>query len=135
MKIEIKNTNNKAVQKLISKMLDLNSNSSLDYFKEDTLVIGYNENSGFSYIYLENDPSISLVTDTDDDLCVVYSSGLDGIEFIRYDIESITSLNILEETMNKAYDLEDKIRNDDYEDDTKKDAFIEAMLNNGWGEL
>ena len=132
MTIEIKNTNNKAVQKLISKMLDLNSNSSLDYFEDTTLVIGYNENSDFSYIYSENDPSLSLVTDADDDLCVVYSSGLDGTEFIRYNIENITSLNELEETMYKAYNLEDKIRNDDYEDNTKKEAFTKTMIENGW---
>ena len=135
MKIEIKNTNNKAVQKLISKMLDLNSNSSIDYFENDTLVIGHNENSDFSYIYLENDPSVSLATDTDNDLCIVYSSSLDGIEFIRYDIESVTSLSNLEDIIHKAYNLEDDIREDDYEDNTKKESFIEAMIENGWDEL
>ena len=87
MQIEIKSNDTKAVQTLIIKILELNNKSinTYDYLANDTLYIGLNENSGFNYIYLESTPSISLCTDSDGELCIVYSSGLDGIEFIKYD--------------------------------------------------
>ena len=77
MKIDIKSNDTKAVQTLISKMLELNSNSinTYNYFANDTLYIGYNANSGFNYIYLESTPSLSLCTDYAGDLCIIYSSG------------------------------------------------------------
>ena len=58
-----------------------------------------------------------------------------GLEFIRYDINNITSLSSLENVINSAYNLEDEIRNDDYEDTIKTDKFINAMSNNDWEEL
>ena len=137
MKIEIKSNDSKAIQTLVGKMIELNSNSidKYDYLEDNNLYIGYNENSGFNYIYLENDPSLCLCTDFHGNLCTIYSSGLDGLEFIRYDIDNISSLSGLENLMYKAYNLEDEIRGEDYKDDIKKDAFIEAMINNGWKEL
>ena len=137
MKIEIKSNDTKAVQTLIIKILELNNKSinTYDYLANDTLYIGLNENSGFNYIYLESTPSISLCTNNNGELCIVYSSGLDGIEFIKYNLDNITSLTDLEDVINNAYTLEDSIRDDDYQDTIKTDKFIEAMNANGWDEL
>ena len=135
MKIEIKSNDSKAIQMLISKMIELNSIEPWDYLENNNLYIGYNENSGFNYIYLENDPSLCLCTDFHGHLCTVYSSGLDGLEFIRYNIDNISSLSDLENLMYKAYNLEDTIRGDEYKDSIKTDKFIEAMINSGWEEL
>lgn len=135
MKIEIKNNDTKAVTKLITKFLELNQNSNYDYLDNDNIFVGYNENSGFSYIYLENNPSICLVSDISEDLCLVYSSGLDGIEFIKYDLENITSLDILEDILNQAYTLEDEIRGDNYQDEDNTEKFCNEMYKLGWMDL
>lgn len=137
MKIEINNSNTEVVTTLISKFLELNSNSNsnFNYLNNDNIVVGYNENSGFSYIYLENEPHISLVSDYHDTLCLVYSSGLDGIEFIKYDLDNINSLEDLETEMNKAYTLEDDIRGDDYDNADLIEKFSNEMYNNGWMDL
>lgn len=37
--------------------------------------------------------------------------------------------------MNKAYEYEESIRGDDYNDPEKTDNFIQAMADNGWDEL
>lgn len=135
MKIEIKNKNSKAVSKLLVKFLELNNNGDYDYLSKDTLFIGYNENSGFSYIYLESCPSISLCLDNNDEMCIIYSSGLDGIEFIRYALDNIKNLSKLEDLMNNIYSLEDEIRGNDYKNESLKDDFIEKMVSMKWHEL
>ena len=133
MQIEIKNTNSKKVTKLLSKFLEMNENGIYDYLSNDKIFIGYNSNSGFSYLYLENNPSLSICLNNYNEICVVYSSGLDGLEFISYDIPS--NIDKLEMKLNKAYEMEDDIRGDDYNDSDKTDAFIEAMEQKGWSIL
>lgn len=130
MKIEIKNTNTKKASKLISKFLEMNENSVYDYLENDNIFVGYNSNSGFSYIYLENNPHISLCLNDYNELCIVYSSYNDGLEFINYDIPS--NIDKLESILNKAYDIENDIREDDYKDADKTDLFIETMEQKGW---
>lgn len=133
MQIEIKNTNSKKVTKLLSKFLEMNDNGIYDYLSNDKIFIGYNSNSGFSYLYLENNPHLSLCLNDYNEICIVYSSGLDGLEFINYDIPS--NIDKLEMKLNKAYELEEEIRGDNYNDSDKTDAFIEAMEQKGWAIL
>jgi len=135
MKIEINNNNTEVVTLLLTTFLNMNKESNYNYIANDNLQIGYNENSGFSYIYLENLPHISLCTTCGDDLCVVYSSGLDGIEFVRYDLEEIKSLDMLEDVLSVAYNLDEDIRENDYKNEGLNDQFIEAMLEAGWEQL
>lgn len=135
MRIEINNNDTKTVRKLIKKILELNDNGDYDYLDNDILYLGFNETSGFSYIYLDSSPSISLCVDNCNKICIVYNSGLDGIEFVKYNLDDIDNLSILEDTMNDCYDLEGKIRGNDYEDSNKKDKFIEEMISKGWDEL
>lgn len=133
MKIEINTTNTKKATKLLTKFLNMNEKSDYNYLDNDTLFIGYNDNSGFSYIYLENNPSLSLCLDNSNDLCIVYSSGLDGIEFIKYTIPS--TLDKLETLLNGAYTLEDDIRGDDYKNYETREKFINSMIKKKWDEL
>ena len=130
MQIEIKNATSKKASKLLSKFLEMNENGIYDYLANDKIYIGYNSNSGFTYLYLENNPSLSLCLNDYNELCIVYSSGLDGLEFISYEIPS--NIDKLEMKLNKAYALEDDIREDDYKDNDKTDLFIEAMEAKGW---
>ena len=130
MQIEIKNSNSKKVTKLLLKFLEMNDNGIYDYLSNDKIFIGYNSNSGFSYLYLENNPSLSLCLKDYNEICIIYSSGLDGLEFISFDIPS--NIDKLEMKLNKAYAMEDDIRGDDYKDTNKTDAFIEAMEQKGW---
>ena len=135
MRIEIEHTNTKIVGKLICKMIKMNEKSDYNYFENDTLYVGFNATSGFSYIYLESSPSISLALDGDDKLCIIYSSLLDGLEFIRYDVNKIKSLSKLEDIMRIAYELEYDIRDDDYDDAKSKVKFIKEMTSIGWEKL
>lgn len=134
MKIEINNNNTEVITTLISKFLELNSNSSFNYLDNDSIHVGFNENSGFSYIYLENQPHISLVSDFHNELCLVFSSGLDGREFILYDLDNINSLEDVETVMNKAYDL-DCIREDDYNNESLIEEFENAMYKLNWMDI
>ena len=133
MQIEINTNNSKKVTKLLSKFLEMNENGIYDYLEKDKIYIGYNSNSGFTYLYLENNPSLSLCLDMSYDLCIIYSSGLDGIEFIKYTIPK--SLDKLDEVLNKAYNLEDDIRGDNYNNKDLTNKFIKVMLKNKWEEL
>lgn len=133
MKIEI-NNNTKAVSLLITKFLELNDKSEYNYLDNDTLFVGYNSDSGFSYIALENDPSLCLCLDYSGNLCIVYSSTLDGLEFIKYDFNNINSLSDLENLISEAYQIDEK-REDNYKDNELKEAFISEMIENGWDEL
>ena len=84
MQISINNTNTKKATKLISKFLELDYKSGNNYLNNDNIVVGYNSNSGYSYIYLESSPHISLcLSDFNDKIEIIYSSSLDGIEFNR----------------------------------------------------
>ena len=134
MKIEIKNTNTKNASTLITKFLELNDSCSYDYFDKDNIFVGYNNDSGYSYIYLENNPSVSLcLSDFKKEIEIIYSSGLDGLEFvITLDDSGVSNLEELETLLNNAYCLEDEIRGDNYEDDELKDSFIEAMESKNW---
>ena len=134
MKIEIKNTNTKTASTLISKFLELNNSCSYDYLEKDTIYVGYNNNSGYSYIYLKNNPSVSLcLSDFKKDIEIIYSSGLDGLEFIKsLEDSEVSNLEELEALLNDAYCLEDETRGDDYRDDKLKDSFIEAMESKNW---
>ena len=130
MQIEINTNNSKKVTKLLSKFLEMNENGIYDYLEKDKIYIGYNSNSGFTYLYLENNPSLSLCLNDSNEFCIIYSSGLDGLEFISFEIPS--NINKLETKLNKAYNLEDAIRGNDYNDSDKTDAFIAAMEEKGW---
>lgn len=131
MEITIKHPNTKKASKLIAKFLEMNENSDYDYIEKDNVLVGYNQNSGFSYIYLENNPSISLCLNESDDFCIIYSSGLDGLEFITYEVPS--ALDRLESKINKVYKLDEDKRGDDYNNTYINDSFIEAMDFRGWG--
>ena len=133
MQIEINTNNSKKVTKLLSKFLDMNENGIYDYLNKDKIVIGENQNSGFIYLYLEDNPSLSICLNMSNDLCIIYQSGLDGIEFIKYTIPK--SLDKLEEVTSKAYNLEDDIRDGNYNNEALKDKFVQAMLKNKWEEL
>lgn len=133
MKIEIKHTDSKKASKLLNKFLTMNEKSEYNYLEKDSLYIGYNSNSGFSYIYLENYPAISLCLDNNNDFCIGYSSSLDGLEFIKYNIPS--NLDKLETLLNKAYTLEDEIRGDNYNDWDLSEKFINKMITKKWQEL
>ena len=130
MQIEINTNNSKKVTKLLSKFLDMAGKSEYNYLNKDKIVIGENQNSGFIYLYLENNPSLSLCLDDSNEFCIVYSSGLDGLEFINFKIPS--NLDKLETKLNRAYNLEDGIRGNDYNDSDKTDSFINAMEEKGW---
>lgn len=130
MEITIKNATSKKASKLLTKFLEMNENGIYDYLAKDKIFIGYNSNSGFTYLYLENTPHLSLCLNDYNELCIVYSSGLDGLEFISYEIPS--NIDKLETKLNKAYELEDDIRGDNYNDTDKTDAFIETMEAKGW---
>lgn len=134
MKIEIKNTNTKNASTLITKFLELNDSCSYDYFDKDNINVGYNNNSGYSYIYLENNPSISLcLSDFKKDIEIIYSSSLDGLEFVMtLDNSNVSNLEDLETLLNDAYSLDDEIRGDNYNDDDLKDSFIEEMKSKNW---
>ena len=108
----------------------MNENGIYDYLNKDKIVIGENQNSGFIYLYLENNPSLCLCLNMSNELCIVYSSGLDGLEFISFDIPS--NIDKLGTKLNRAYNLEDDIRGDNYNDSDKTDAFISAMEEKGW---
>ena len=130
MQIEINTNNSKKVTKLLSKFLEMNENGIYDYLEKDKIYIGYNSNSGFTYLYLENNPSLCLCLNDSNEFCIVYSSGLDGLEFINFEIPS--NIDKLETKLNKVYNLEDDIRGDDYNDSDKTDAFISVMEEKGW---
>lgn len=132
MQIKINTNNSKKVTKILSKFLDMAGKSNYNYLNKDKIVVGENQNSGFIYLYLENNPSLSLCLNMSSDLCIVYSSGLDGLEFIKYSIP--TNLDKLEEVLNKAYNLEEDIRGDNYNNEDLTDKFIQAMLKNKWEE-
>ena len=133
MQIEINVNNSKKVTKLLSKFLNMAGNSEYNYLNKDKIVIGENQNSGYIYLYLENSPSLSLCLNISSDLCIIYQSGLDGLEFIKYTIPK--SLDKLEEVINRAYNLEDDIRDGNYNNEDLKEKFIKAMLKNKWEEL
>ena len=133
MQIEINTNNSKKVTKLLSKFLDMNENSIYDYLEKDKIYVGYNSNSGFTYIYLENNPSLSLCLNDSNEFCIVYSSGLDGLEFISFEIPS--NIDKLETNLNRVYNLEDDIRGDDYNNENLTEAFIDAMGEKGWEVL
>ena len=130
MQIEINTNNSKKVTKLLSKFLEMNDNGIYDYFEKDKIYIGYNSNSGFTYIYLESSPNLSLCLNDSKEFCTVYSSGLDGLEFISFEIPS--NIDKLEIKLNRAYNLEDGIRGDDYNNENLTEAFINAMEEKGW---
>ena len=133
MQIEININNSKKVTKLLSKFLEMNENGIYDYLEKDKIYIGYNSNSGFTYIYLEKNPSLSLSLNDSNEFCIIYSSGLDGLEFINFEIPS--NIDKLETKLNRAYNLEDDIRGDNYNDSDKTDVFISAMEEKGWEVL
>ena len=133
MQIEINTNNSKKVTKLLSKFLDMAGKSEYNYLNKDTIFIGENQNSGFTYIYLESSPSLSLCLNDSNEFCIIYSSGLDGLEFIKYTIP--TSLDKLEDVMNKAYNLEDDIRDGNYNNEELTNKFVRAMLKNKWEKL
>ena len=133
MQIEINTNNSKKVTKLLSKFLDMAGKSEYNYLNKDKIVIGENQNSGYVYLYLESSPSLSLCLNKSYDLCIIYQSGLDGIEFIKYTIPK--SLDKLEEVLNKAYNIEEDIRGDNYNNEDLTDKFIQVMLKNKWEEL
>jgi len=63
MKIEIQqNMNEKKAMILLHKFIELDS-VGYDYFLNDNIEIGYNNNSAYSYIYLENEPHVGLSLD------------------------------------------------------------------------
>ena len=133
MKIEINNNDTKKVTKLLNKFLVMNDKSDYNYLENDSITIGYNQKSGFSYLYLENSPSISICLDDSSSFCIIYSSSLDGIEFIKYTIPS--NIDKLETLLNNAYDLENSTRGDNYNDEDLKEKFINKMIKKGWQEL
>ena len=133
MRIEINTTDTKKATKLLTKFLNMNEKSDYNYLDDDSLIIGYNSNSGFSYIYLENNPSVSLCLDDSNDFCIIYNSSLDGIEFIKYTVPS--TLDKLETLLNNAYTLEYDIRGDNYENEETKEKFINIMIKKNWNEL
>ena len=133
MQIEINTNNSKKVTKLLSKFLDMAGKSKFNYLNKDNIIIGENPNSGYIFLYLEINPSLCLCLNKSSDLCIIYQSGLDGIEFIKYTIPK--NLDKLEEVLNKAYNLEEDIRDGNYNDSDKTDAFIKVMLKNKWEEL
>ena len=133
MQIEINTNNSKKVTKLLSKFLSMASESEYNYLNKGKIVLGENENSGYIYLYLENNPSLSLCLNDYNEICIVYSSGLDGLEFISYDIPS--NIDKLETKLSKAYEMKYDIRGNDYKDSDKTDAFIEAMEQKGWAVL
>ena len=57
---------------------------------------------------------------------VAYSVLIFFIKTVLKDIKE------LETKLNKAYELEDDIRGDNYKDNDKTDLFIEAMEQKGW---
>ena len=133
MQIEINTNNSKKVTKLLSKFLDMAGKSEYDYLNKDKIYIGENQSSGYIYLYLESSPSLSLCLNMSSDLCIIYSSGLDGIEFIKYTIPK--NLDKLEAVISKASNLEDDIRDGNYDNEDLKDKFIQAMIKNKWEEL
>jgi len=133
MKIEIaNNTQGTRVQRLISKFLDMNNNSKYNYLEDETIYVAFNENSGYSYIGIENNPSLSICLDYNDKFCIVWSSCLDGIEFIR-DLD-LDSLDKLDTEIQKLYELDEK-REDDYNNDELKEKLEEQALKLGWNTL
>lgn len=130
MQIEIKNATSKKTSKLLTKFLEMNENGIYDYLANDKIIIWYNPNSGFTYLYLENNPHLNLCLNASNELCIVYSSSSEFIEFINFDIPS--NIDKLEDISNKAYTLESNIIGDNYKDKDKIDAFIDAMEQNGW---
>lgn len=146
MKIEINKIDSRDASKLLRKFLEMNEKSIKknkdngeawdgDYIKDDSLIIGTDARTLIAYIYLESSTSLSLCLTADSkEFMIVYSSGLDGIEYER-DLEGIKTLEDLEEILSKAYDLEDEIRGGDYNDDDKTDKWDEAMLEAGWNNL
>ena len=132
MQIEINTNNSKKVTKLLSKFLDMAGKSEYDYLNNDKIYIGEKQSSGYIYLYLESSPSLSLCLNMSSDLCIIYSSNLDGLEFIKYTIPK--NLDKLEEVLNKAYDFEEGIRGDNYNNEDLTDKFIQVMLKNKWEE-
>lgn len=134
MKIEISTENTERATKLLGKFIELNNNSDYNYFDKDSIYIGENNISGYAYIYLESSPSISICLEPYyNDFEVIYSSGLDGIEFKR-DLD-YNSMEELENGVYSAYNFEDEIRGDDYEDKKTKEEFIKKMISEGWEEM
>lgn len=130
MQIEInKNVDTRKATKLLTKFFNMNDNSEYNYLAEDKIFIGYNDNSGFTYAYLGDSPSINIILDDENKFCYIYSSGLDGLEFIKYN--NFNNITKLENVLSVAYGLDDK-REDDYDDEVKKDKFIKAMNKKGW---
>jgi hypothetical protein len=130
MQIEIKNVTSKKASKLITKFLEMNANGIYDYLVNDKIYVEYNNTSGFSYIYLENNPHLNLCLNASNELCIAYSCSSVFIEFISFNIPS--NIDKLENITNIAYTLESNIIGDDYKDNNKIDAFIDAMEAKGW---
>lgn len=146
MNIEINKTDSRDASKLLGKFLKMNEKSIKknkdngeawdgDYIKDDSLIIGTSERTLIVCIYLESNPSLSLcLTANNKEFMIVYSSGLDGLEYER-DIKGIKTLGDLENVISEAYDLEEEIRGDDYNDEEKTEKWDTAMLEAGWNNL
>ena len=122
------NINDIRTLKILTKFLNMNDNNFLD---KENLVIGENNSSGFVYIYIEDNPSISICLNMQDDFIIVYNSGLDGLEFFS-SLDNIETLAQLESKINEIYELENNTRGDDYEDNIKTKLFIKEVEKIGW---
>ena len=132
MKIIIQDEmNEKRASKLIVKFLGMSEEAEFDYLSGDTLHVGENPNSGYAYIYLEGQPSLSICLNLSDEFEIVYGSSLDGMEFFN-DLEGIDSLSKLESVMNEVYNIEEQERGDNYSNYALNEAFVDAVVALGW---
>jgi len=131
LKIEITNTHDEITQKLLAKFLKMNVKSidKYDYLENEKIIISRDSNSGYSYAYLESDPSLAISLDRGMNWCLIYRSDSDGLAFkLTLDVKSLTSLD---RKMAKVAYLDEK-RDNAYETQTLTEIFINKMKIKGW---
>jgi len=112
--------------RLLREMLDRDLDN---YLKNDTLIIGHNWNSGYTFTYLEGMPSTNLALNYNNELVTIYTSWIDGLEFEKI-IEEET-LEELEEMQSKLYELDEKREEGKLSDS----EFIEKIEDLGWESI
>jgi len=117
---------------LLTRFLRLMQNSA-NYWKGENIMVGYNAHSGYSWVSLENDPHIQLVTHGGAKDLLLYSSGYDGLEFIK-DAKGIKSLDDIEDAIDEIYQI-DNLREDDYDDEEKIEEIIKLAEKAGWEQI
>jgi len=118
---------------LLATYLEMLLKSSAGYMGDD-IELYHNPRSDYHTAMIKDFYSTAL-SSYNNKFYIIYMSNYDGIELRKEINPNDYSIDDIEDEMGKMYDLEEKYREDDYEDDTQTEKWLEKTEKLGWGMI